>query len=305
MRTLKFLTGLARALVLMPFWAGQPAAGQMGQGAGGPSMALTDSTSVPMEVPDGRAIVAVLLNGRGPYRLAVETGSPDVLVSPRVVADLTLRAIGPGETDSLFHLDSLRIGQALVSSLPVGRDSAFARLGVDGVLGLIAYRDAVLTIDYPNERLSLTKASLPEPDGQEVLRAVRVGPFIGIPVELGGVRETGVIDTQGGIGFQATPEVAGHLTFQGPLRVVGRAVVGGGAPVEVKMGTLSGDVRLGRYTVHQPEIAVHRLPADIPSHVTIGTRVLHNFSVAIDQRSMSVRLTRPDSGAVRLTPSSS
>ena len=305
MRTLKFLTGLARALVLMPFWAGQQAAGQMGQGAGGPSMALTDSTSVPMEVPDGRAIVAVLLNGRGPYRLAVETGSPDVLVSPRVVADLTLRAIGPGETDSLFHLDSLRIGQALVSSLPVGRDSAFARLGVDGVLGLIAYRDAVLTIDYPNERLSLTKASLPEPDGQEVLRAVRVGPFIGIPVELGGVRETGVIDTQGGIGFQATPEVAGHLTFQGPLRVVGRAVVGGGAPVEVKMGTLSGDVRLGRYTVHQPEIAVHRLPADIPSRVTIGTRVLHNFSVAIDQRSMSVRLTRPDSGAVRLTPSSS
>src|SRR5207244_10175179 len=92
---------------------------------------------------DRRAIVAVLLNGRGPYRLAVETGSPDVLVSPRVVADLALQAIGPGETDSLYHLDSLRIGLALVRSLPVGRDSAFARLGVDGVLGLIAYRDVV------------------------------------------------------------------------------------------------------------------------------------------------------------------
>ena len=71
-----------------------------------------------------------------------------------------------------------------------------------------------------------------------------------------------------------------------------------------KLGTLSGDVRLGRYTMHQPEIAVHRLPADIPSHVTIGIQVLHDFAVAIDQRSMSVRLTRPDSGAVRLTPSS-
>ena len=289
----------------MPWWTSHRAAAQTPDPAGGPAIALTDSTSVPMELPDGRAIVAVMLNGRGPYRLAVETGSPDVLVSPRLVADLALRGIGLGESDSLFQLDSLRIGKALVSSLPVGRDSAFAQLGVDGVLGLIAYRDVVLTIDYPHRRLSLTKVSLPVPDGREVLRAVRVGPFIGIPVSFGGVRETGVIDTQGGIGFQAIPEVAGHLTFQRPLRVVGRAVVGGGAPVEVKMGTLSGDVRLGRYTVHQPEIAVHRLPADIPSHVTIGTLVLHNFSVAIDQRSMSVRLTRPDSGAVRLTPSSS
>ena len=268
-------------------------------------MSLADSASVPMELPDGRAIVAVMLNGRGPYRLAVETGSPDVLVSPRVVADLALRATGPGETDSVFQLDSLRIGKALLRSLPIGRDSAFARLGVDGVLGLIAYRDVVLTIDYPNARLSLTRTRLPEPDGREVLRAVRVGPFIGIPVKLGGVAETGVIDTQGGVGFQATPEVAARLRFQSPLRVVGRAVVGGGAPVEVKMGTLSGDVRLGRYRVHQPEIAVHPLPADIPSHVTIGVRVLRNFSVAIDQRSMSVRLTRPDSGAIRLTPSSS
>jgi hypothetical protein len=292
-------------LALMPWWTGHRVAAQAADSAGGPSMSLTDSASVPMELSDGRADVAVMLNGRGPYRLAVETGSPDVLVSPRVVADLALRAIGPGETDSLFQLDSLRIGKALVGSLPVGRDSGFARLGVDGVLGLIAYRDVVLTLDYPNGRLSLTKMSLPEPDGREVLRAVRVGPFIGIPITLGGVRETGVIDTQGGIGFQATPEVARRLTFQRPLRVVGRAVVGGGAPVEVKLGTLSGDVRLGRYTMQQPEIAVHRLPADIPSHVTIGILVLHNFSVAIDQRSMSVRLTRPDSGAVRLTPSSS
>jgi hypothetical protein len=295
MRTRRQLVQLAH--VLLVCWTGQHAAAQ--------TIALTDSTSVSMEVPDGRAIVPVMLNGRGPYRLAVETGSPDVLVSPRVVADLSLRAIGKGETDSLFRLDSLRIGQAVVSGLPVGRDSGFAMLGVDGVLGLIAYRDVVLTIDYPNRRLSLTTARLPRPDGRQILRAVRVGPFIGIPVELGGVRETGVIDTQGGVGFQAIPEVAGRLAFQSPLRVVGRAVVGGGAPVEVKLGVLRGDVRLGRYTMHQPEIAVHPLPADIPSHITIGTRVLHDFSVAIDQRSMSVRLTRPDSGSTRVSPSSS
>jgi hypothetical protein len=254
-----------------------------------------NSTSVPIELPNGRAIVAVQLNGTGPFRLAVETGSPDVLILPQIVTHLSLPAIGPAsatsDTDSLFRLDSLRIGTTTIGNLSVGRDSAFARLGVDGVLGLDAYRDLTLTIDYGHGTLSLTRVPLPVADGRDVLRAVRVGPFIGIPVNLGGVRETGVIDTQGGVGLAVTPPVAERLAFQGPLRVVGRAVVGGGEPVAVKQGVLSGDVRIGRHELHQPTIAVHPLPPEIPAQVTIGLEVLRNFAVAIDQRSMTVRLT--------------
>jgi hypothetical protein len=265
-----------------------------------PSVSLADSTSVPMETPDGRAIVTVTLNGRGPYRLAVETGSPDVLLSAKVVTDLGLRAIGMGEDDSLFRLDSLRIGTALIRSLPVGRDDAFARLRVDGVLGLMAYRDLLLTVDYPNKRLSLSTDTLPAPDGQRVLRATRVGPFVGIPVRLGDVVETGVIDTQAGVGLHVVEEVAGRLTFQSPPRVVGRAVVGGGTPIPVREGVLAGDVMLGNHRISRPRLAVHPLPPDIPSRVTIGIGVLQHFAVAIDQRTMAVRLIGADSAEVRI-----
>ena len=117
---------------------------------------------------------------------------------------------------------------------------------------------------------------------------------------LGEVREIGVIDTQGGIGFQAIEEVAGRMSFQAPPRVVGRAVVGEGAPVEVKVGVLSGDARLGRHLFRQPRIAIHPLPPDIPSRVTIGLGVLRHFILAIDQRTMAVRLTRPDTAAITL-----
>ncbi len=279
---------------------GQAAAAQRASGPG-PTVTLTDSTSVPLETPDGRAIVGVALNGKGPYRLAVETGSPDVRVSAKVVSDLGLKPTGRmDEDDSLFVLDSLRIGGALIRSLTVGRNSAFERLGVDGVLGLEAYRDLLLTVDYPNQRLSLATATLPPPDGREILKATHVGPFIGIPIALGDVREIGVIDTQGGVGFAAIEEVGSRLTFQTPLRVVGRAVVGGGAPVPVKQGVLAGAAVLGRHRISQPPVAVHALPPDIPSHVTIGLRVLRNFVLAIDQRTMAVRLTRPDSGEIRL-----
>jgi hypothetical protein len=95
-------------------------------------------------------------------------------------------------------------------------------------------------------------------------------------------------------------DVADRLAFRGPLRVVGRARVGGGAPVDVKMGVLAGDARLGRHVIREPRIAVHALPADIPSHVTIGIGVLRHFSVGIDQRSMLVRMTRADTGAIVL-----
>jgi len=106
-----------------------------------------------------------------------------------------------------------------------------------------------------------------------------------------------VVDTQGGILFQAVPEEAGRLVFSGTPRV-GRAIVGGGAPVEVKEGRLAGDLKLGRHVFHQPSIAVHPLPPDIPSRMTIGTRALRHFRLSIDQRTMRVRLTRADAGAI-------
>jgi len=77
-----------------------------------------DSTAVPIELVEGhRAVVRATLNGRGPYRLAVETGSPDVQLAPRLVRELALPRAGSTGRDSLFRLDSLRIGTVAVKGL--------------------------------------------------------------------------------------------------------------------------------------------------------------------------------------------
>jgi hypothetical protein len=252
---------------------------------------LADSTTVPLELDRAsRPVVQVMLNGRGPYRLGVETGSPNTRLTSAVMDSLRLRPPA--------HLDSLRIGEALIRDLQVAGGDAVSQLGLDGVLGLDAYADLLLTVDYPNSRLVLSRGRLPAPDGRDVLRAVRVGPFVGIEVDAAGVKEIGVVDTQGGVGFAVIPEVAERLTFATPLEVVGRAVVGGTAPVEVRGSRLAGDLNLGRYRFFRPRIAVHELPPSIPSHITIGTRVLRHFAVTLDQRSMAVRLARADSAAI-------
>lgn len=258
-----------------------------------------DSTAVPIELLDGtRAVVSVSLNGKGPYRLAVETGSPNVILSTRLVAELALPPAELSGADSTFRLDSLRIGDMVVRKLAVGSDETVSRIGADGVLGLDAYADLLMTVDYPGRRLSLSRDTLPTPDGKEILAAVRVGPFVGVPLDLGGRKEIGVVDTQGGILFQAVPAVADGLRFVGAPRVVGRASVGGGAPVEVKSARLAGDLKLGRHVFRQPAIAVHPLPSDIPSRITIGTRALRHFRITVDQRSMRVRFSRADTTAI-------
>jgi hypothetical protein len=260
---------------------------------------LADSTMVPLELDRAsRPVVRVMLNGRGPYRLGVETGSPVTRLTSGVVDSLGLKRTGELDGDTLVHLDSLRIGDALIRNLEVAGGDAVAQLGLDGVLGLDAYADLLLTVDFPNERLVLSRGSLPAPDGREVLRAVRVGPFVGIEVDAAGVKEIGVVDTQGGVGFAVIPEVAERLTFATPLQVVGRAVVGGTAPVEVRGARLAGELGLGRYRFTQPRIAVHELPPSIPSHITIGTKVLRHFAVTVDQSAMAVRLVRADSAAI-------
>jgi hypothetical protein len=103
-----------------------------------------DSTAVPIELVDGhRAVVLATLNGRGPYRLGVETGSPNVQLSPRLVRELALTRAGTSARDSLFRLDALRIGDVVVKGLEVGSDEGLERIGVDGVHGsdpLLAFR---------------------------------------------------------------------------------------------------------------------------------------------------------------------
>ncbi|MGH7512061.1 MAG: hypothetical protein ACREOQ_03955 [Gemmatimonadales bacterium] len=80
--------------------------------------------------------------------------------------------------------------------------------------------------------------------------------------------------------------------------MLARAVVGGGAPVEVKAARLAGDLKLGRHVFRRPGIAVHPLPPDIPSRMTIGTRAMRHFRLTIDRRSMRVRLSRADTTAI-------
>ncbi len=255
----------------------------------------------PVEVPfagapgeDPRPVVEAKVNGAGPFRFRVETGARLVGITAELAAKLGLAPVG-GPADSPDYLaSSIALGAATFKGvrlvtlpLPAG--------DIDGVLGLPLFEDLLLTLDYPGRRLRLEREGLPPPNGRDIVPVARAGDFWDLPITLGGVAASGLLDTQSSGSVGVPPELAGKLAFDGPLRTIGRAR-GAFGVVEVKGGSLAGEMRIGGYTFPHPFVSVRALPPPFPQQPIIGSKVLQHFVVSLDQRHERLRLVH--AGAV-------
>jgi hypothetical protein len=199
------------------------------------------------------------------------------------------------------RLDSVNVGQARLSGFHA---VVFDRLPgpVDGLLGLNAFADLLLTLDYPAGKLLLSRDSLPEADGRDVLRASRAGPFWSVELDLSGRRSLAILDTQASSGFSVTPAMADSLSFASPPAVVGRARGPSVGDVERRVGRLDGDVVVGGTRFQRPLFDIIPMPPMLAYPVLIGTRVLQQFAFSLDQRRGLVRLARSAAGPVPAPP---
>lgn len=153
----------------------------------------------------GRVWAPVLLNGKGPFRLVLDTGASKSAVLARVAENLgvpmqasTMRVHGVTGSAlvSSIAVDSLEVGELLMgaSTLPVVPD-VFG--GADGVLGGEALNGKCIFIDFRHDRIEISHR-----------RRERLGfGFITIPLKLsnnrllsfqtrvGAIKTTAVIDT--------------------------------------------------------------------------------------------------------------
>jgi hypothetical protein len=115
------------------------------------------------------ALVPVTVNGRGPFRFALDTGARTPVLAPATAeaaglrgrGGLELYGAGGREPATWLGPARLRIGAAapvtvpLIESGALGRISAEAGARVDGIVGGGALAGGRLTIDYPGRRLWL------------------------------------------------------------------------------------------------------------------------------------------------------
>lgn len=254
-----------------------------------------------MVVMGNLPIIEVRINGSGPYRFGIETGAGFVVIAPALVTTLGLARTGGSDDLPEYTLGSITAGAATFKGVAV-HAIATAQTEIDGVLGLPLYRQVLLTLDYQNRRVAFERGSLAAPDGRSILPLTRVGPFWGAPITIGGKPFTAVVDTRSTGAFGVVPAVAEQLAFDGPLTVVGRARGAAIAETEVRAGRLSGDIVIGAYTFPTPSISVRALPPGFPDEPLLGTQVLSQFTVTLDQQNARIRLARAGDTTITLGP---
>jgi hypothetical protein len=264
-----------------------------------------ESVEVPIELVHGLPVVEVRVNGEGPYKFGIETGSPYFVISPALAAKISPSSTqpipAPGESgeQQVLHIESITLGALTwkgVQALALG----FADKSIDGVIGLPGFRDFLLTIDYPNQRVKFSKETLPAANGRDILPVSSVGPFWGVEIRAGDASFTAVIDTRSTGTFGFSPADSEKLHFDGELETVGMGRGAAFAPIPIKAGRLTSDIRLGAYSFVRPNVDVRALPAPLPQQPIMGTVVLRQFVVSLDQRSHLVRFHRDDANPITL-----
>jgi len=123
---------------------------------------------------------SVKLNGKGPYRFAIDSGATQTVISEKVAAELGLQPIatsvvfgigGPGKVETkLYKIDELTTGDVKGKNTPVGtfNDPLVSQIA-DGILGTSIFSDFIVTIDYPANELRLSRKRTAAVPGVEVL----------------------------------------------------------------------------------------------------------------------------------------
>lgn len=154
----------------------------------------------------GRIVVAVFIDGKGPYRFLVDTGADGSLVSTALVTALGLvpdqirneRVEGTTGTEQLpcVTVDTLRIGSIVKHDvrMPVSRSPVMT--GLDGILGMAGFGAYRVVVDFHNNRVAVDRSSRDLPTSFLDIHAQRSpGGLLIIPARVGDIPVAAVIDT--------------------------------------------------------------------------------------------------------------
>jgi len=268
-------------------------------------------TTVPMPRFQNIPYVEAYVNGKGPYRLVVDTGAPLLGLNNAVADDLKLPATSLGDTPGTRikvrspggdgrpatprDVDTLKIGNAEFSGVQaLASDSPFTS-DFDGVLGLAVFRDCLLTFDYPAGELRLAQGTLPPANGRDVLDyETRMGKIV-FAADVDGQPFDFTLDTGASAWFVFPKALTKRSKYlHGPVeahqaRTIDRTIT-------VQMARLDCRLQLGRHTFLRP----YGLVEGDTDLTVIGSGALDEFALTLDQANRRLRLTRTSDAA--LTP---
>ena len=253
------------------------------------------------------------------YRFLIDTGSTVTYVSPDLAKRFALKQ-RKGEPKQTVHVRSANGGEVDLEAITLRRlslgDATFDRvqalvfdftdlsghlgLRIDGIIGFPVFRDTLLTLDYPGQRLVL----VPQPAGPAsvlpppaAVSAIAFNNQQGtplIPIQMGSESFVVLIDS-GSDGSLSLNPAGLHPRFANGPRV-GTLISSLQGDRRQLTGRLNQDLLVGRHTITQPIV-------DLTDQLSsIGGELLRHFVLTFDQRHSQVTIARDADGPVQMDP---
>ena len=251
--------------------------------------------TIHMDVIHGKPYVMVMVNGKGPFRFVVDTGTGgQALITPALADQLQMPVLGQArlvdpsgqgrQHSQILFIQSLSIGAVEFTDIKAIRHPL---AGEDescmGLLGFTLFRDYLLTLDFPNRSLTLAQGGLSS-DGDQSVLAFRMPDGVPlVPLRIGNLHVEAQLDS-GGVGLTLPEHLASQLRFASTPVVYanGESLA---TRFQLKAAKLGTDVSIGRYTFAQPMVEIH--PA-FPL-VNLGACPMQHFAITFDQKNLLVR----------------
>jgi hypothetical protein len=243
---------------------------------------------VPMEGTRLLPLVAVKINGKGPYRLLFDTGANVTVLQRRVADELKLPVLRDGQESKLVAVDRMEIGSTSFEGLVAGARSWDEQ--IDGVLGFNIAAACLVTLDYPTQHFEFTNGSLSLDRRQNILpyEATNGSPFVTASVGASEIRV--LIDSGAADAFLFANDYRTKLAFKGALQR-GKTL----HSMNVQGGTLIGRLRwpitIGRLLqIESPLVQIDAGDTVDPGYAHIGSRVWQFFRLTFDQQHRLVEI---------------
>ena len=262
---------------------------------------LVMPVSVAMESAGGRPVVTARVNGRGPYKLILDSGAAGSVFSNELARDLALPDLGhakigrPESKDTqpatLTKIEKIEIaGLRLegVSAVCADLSMVQKRLASDvqGVLSATMLDDVLVAYDYPARKIGFRRGELPAADGQTVFDWPAGERLPSVMMELAGEAVRVDIDTGSGNGFIITQAMAAKLEWletpvaAGPMHTLDTVT-------QTAAGRMKGEIRIGKFVFANPQVRTNDGVMK-----TVGYEVLKNFVFTLDPKNRRFELRR-------------
>jgi predicted aspartyl protease len=156
----------------------------------------------------GRIWAPVMINGRGPFRLVLDTGASrsavnaqvaeTIGIAPDMAQPVLLRGVTGIVAVPTIRVDSFSVGDVILTpaTLPIVVD---ALGGADGVLGTEGFGDKRVYIDFRHDLITVahSRATRAPPDFVSVPLQRSGEGLLVVSADVGGVRVHAIIDTGG------------------------------------------------------------------------------------------------------------